>query len=136
MEAIVIAAIACIAYVVISLIVGDLFPFSRYSMYAQLTTRKEGAVLYVRVGERFVSPDDLDSFHGLDVPALDPKLVPCSQQWFVYESQRWMDLQRVGSRVEGAVEIEVGYRMLAIDEQGALSERLAPVTRGTARLRT
>ncbi|MFZ5482336.1 MAG: hypothetical protein ACOZNI_36580 [Myxococcota bacterium] len=130
-----VAAVACVVYVAISLVVGDRFPFSRYSMYASLTTRDEGAVLYVRSGDRFLAPDDLDAVFGLDVPALDPARVPCSQQWAVYEAQRWLASRAAPAPPEGAVPIELGWRMLRVDDAGGLVERLAPVTAGVARLR-
>lgn len=128
-----VAAVACALYVAVSLRVGTLFLFSRFSMYAALTTRTEGAVLYVRTGDRFVAPDDLDAVHGLDVPALDPTRVPCSQQWAVYEAQRWFE--RHATPAPLATPIEVGWRMLRVGDDGAVHERLVPVTAGTGRLR-
>jgi hypothetical protein len=127
--------VAFAIYVIVSLAVGDLFPFSRYSMYASLSGREEGAVLYVRAGERFVAPDELVQVHGLDVPALDPKRVPCSQQWVVYEAQRWLETHSVADPPEHGVPVEVGYRMLKVEGDGTVSMRLAPKTAGTGRLR-
>ncbi len=129
-----IALIAAIAYVLISLAVGDRFPFSRYSMYADLTTREEGAVLYIRAAERFIAPDDLDAVHGIEVSALSPKGIPCSQEWLVHEAQRWLGNHRVDHPPEDGVPVEVGWRMLRVQE-GAVHERLQPVARGIGRLR-
>lgn len=130
-----VALAALASYVVISLLVGDRFPFSRYSMYARLTHRREGAVLYVKAGEVFVAPDDLELVSGLDVPALDPKRVPCSQEWPVYEAQRWLTLHSVDEPPKDAVRVEVGYRILSVGADGVLSMRLDPVTVGRGRLR-
>lgn len=135
MTATLVALAGMFVYGVVSLLVGDRFPFSRYSMYARLDQRREGAVLYVRAGERFVVADELEVVHGLDVPALDPKRVPCSQQWLVYEAQRWLTNHSVAAPPEGGIPLELGYRILSVDDAGALSERLAPVTRGSGRLR-
>jgi hypothetical protein len=131
---IVIALVACVAYIGISLLVGDRFPFSRYSMYARLTHWREGAVLYVRAGEEFVAPDELECVFGLDVPALDPKRVPCSQEWLVYEAQRWLTAHLVNDEPEDAIVVEVGYRMLRVEPDGSISMRLDPVTTGRGRL--
>lgn len=128
-----IALVAMLLYMAISLRVGDRFPFSKYSMYADLRTRDEGAVLYVRLGERFVDPDQLEAVHGLDVEALDPKKRPCSQQWLVYEAQRWLRDHTVASVPDGGELVEVGWRLLRIEPDGSLSERLEPMTRGTGR---
>jgi hypothetical protein len=133
--AILVAAAAFAIYVAVALVVGDRFLFSRYSMYAKLTSRTEGAVLYARLGDRFVSPDDLDAVHGLDVPALDPTRVPCSQQWAVYEAQRWLESRAVATPPSDGLPVELGWRMLRVDDAGALVERLDPVTAGTGRLR-
>lgn len=129
-----VALVACVVYMAISFAVGSVFVFSKYSMYADLTTRREGAVLYVRAGERFVEPDDLAAVFGLDVPALDPRRVPCSQQWVVYEAQRWFEQHAVPTAPEAGLPIEVGYRMLRVQD-GAILEELRPVTRGVGRLR-
>lgn len=128
-----VACAALIVYAAVSLRVGDRFVFSRYSMYAKLTSREEGAVLYVRVGERFVAPDDLDAVHGLDVAALDPTRVPCSQQWVVYEAQRWFTSRTTPEPQPEP--IEVGYRILRV-AGSAVSMELRPLTSGTGRLRT
>lgn len=134
--AVTIALVACIVYVSISLLVGDFYPFSRYSMYARLTTRKEGAVLYVRAGDAFVSPDDLDAVAGLDVDKIDPQKhgFPTSQEWVTHEAMRWLRA-RATARIDDGVPVEVGYRMLRVDETGQLHERLQPVTKGSGRLR-
>lgn len=130
-----IALIAAVVYIVVSLLVGDRFPFSRYCMYADLGTRTEGAVLYLKAAGRFVAPDELGAVHGLDVEALDPRSRPCSQQWLVYEAQRWLRDHSVEGELEGGVDVEAGYRMLSVDSDGLVEERLEPVTRGTGRLR-
>jgi len=130
-----VALAAMLVYMAISLLVGDRFPFSKYSMYADLRTRDEGAVLYVRWGERFVDPDQLEAVHGLDVAALDPKQRPCSQQWLVYEAQRWLADHTLASAPDDGEPVEVGFRLLRIEPDGSLHERLEPVTRGVGRLR-
>lgn len=131
-----VALTAFAVYVLVSLGLGDVYPFSRYSMYARLTTRKEGAVLYVRAGDRFVAPDDLDEVCGLDVDALDPIRhgIPTSHEWVSHEAMRWLR-QRSRHHVMDGVVVEVGYRMLRIDETGRLHERLWPRTTGVGSLR-
>ncbi len=130
-----IALAAMAVYIVISLLVGDRFPFSRYSMYANLTQREQGAVFFVRAGDRFVAADELDAVWGIDVPALDPKLVPCSQQWLVYEAQRWLESHLVEAPPEDSLPLEIGYRMLKVEPDGAVSMRLDVLTQGRGRLR-
>mgnify|MGYP001480237886 CR=1 FL=1 len=131
----IVALVACVAYVLVSLVVGDRYPFSRYSMYARLTTRSEGAVLYVRAGDRFVRPEALAVVHGLDIAIVQPRGKPCSQEWLVYEAQRWLEQHSGKSPPENGVPVEVGWRMLRVDAAGMLHERLEPITSGTGLLR-
>jgi hypothetical protein len=131
---VVVALIAALVYIAISLVVGDRFPFSRYAMYADLTRRREGAVLYIRADDRFIAPDDLDAVHGIDVAALNTRGVPCSQEWLVHEAKRWLSTHLVENAPEQAVPVEIGWRMLRVDD-GTVHERLEPVTHGTGRLR-
>jgi hypothetical protein len=91
-------------------------------------------VLYLRAGDRFVYLDDLDVVSGLAVEKLDPRGVPTSQEWVSHEAMRWLRLRTV-DRIEDGVPVEVGYRILRVDESGQLHEVLRPLTRGTGRLR-
>lgn len=134
MTEVLVGLVAALIYIAISLAVGDRFPFSRYAMYADLTGRKEGAVLYVRAADRFVAPDDLDAVHGIDVAALNPRGVPCSQEWLVHEAKRWLEAHVSEAAPENAVTVEIGWRMLRV-EDGVVHERLQPITHGTGRLR-
>ena len=132
MQEIAYAGVALLAYVLISLVVGDRFPFSRYAMYAALKDREEGAVLYLRSGNRFLEPDEVRAVFGVEVDALDPKRVPCSQQWVVYEVQRLLRNRTVTEPPSNGADLEVGYRMLRVDEHGDVHETLRPITSGTA----
>ncbi len=126
------AAAALVAYVVISLIVGERFPFSRYLMYAALKDRSEGAVLYLRAGDRFLEPEQIQALWGMDVEALDPTRVPCSQQWIVYEVQRLLNARTTSEPPAKGTQVEAGYRMLRVLPDGQIEETLRPVSEGTA----
>jgi hypothetical protein len=122
-------ALACGGvYALTSWLVGDIFPFSRYAMYAGLRGRTEGAVLYVRVGEAFVDVQELLDFDGVDPAKIQVQGWPCSQEWQVVEARRWVEAHP-GS---GREAVEVGFRVIRVRE-GAIEERLVPVTTGRAR---
>ena len=125
---------ALLVYAAISLAVGDVFPFSRYSMYAKLRGRVEGAVFAVRVGEARVPIGELEGFAGLDPEKVSPDGYPCSQQWVVFEAKRWIEHHRVDTPAADAVDIEIGFRILRL-EAFTLHERWAPLTAGRARRR-
>lgn len=133
MAPLLVALVSALIYMVISQIVGEAFIFSRYSMYAKLTTRSEGALLYVKAGDQFVAMDDLDRVCGLDLSALSLAGIPCSQTWLVHEAVRWFENCRTDA--PQPIPIEVGWRWLKVDADGQLHERLQPKTRGTGRLR-
>jgi hypothetical protein len=73
--------------------------------------------------------------HGLDLGAIDPRERPCSQEWLIHEAKRWLESHTVPEPPPGGIAVEVGYRMLRVDDDGRLHERLDPVTRGTGTLR-
>ncbi len=127
------AAATCFLYVVISLVVGDRFPFSRYSMYASTAGRSHGAVLYCKADGEFVDVHRLDGFAGIDPAAIYPEGLACSLEWKVHEARRFIEQHQAAPGAEpGAVRVELGYRLLQVDERGVLTQRFRPVAHGTA----
>lgn len=104
-------------YFVVSRVVGDRFPFSRYAMYASTAMRSEGGVPSFRADGRDARIDDYVDFVGIDPDAIYPAGIPCSLEWRVREWQRWLRSHQ--SDVPGAagpIAIEIGFRMLRVDE--------------------
>lgn len=126
---------AFFTYMAVSLLVGDTFPFSRYSMYAKLRNRVEGAVFAVRVAGQLVPVGELERFVGVDPAKVDPEGYPCSQQWVVYEARRWIEANGAAEADDTSVEVEVGFRILRL-ERFVLQERWAPLTSGRAHRRS
>lgn len=122
---------AGLVYSAIALRFPDRYPFATYSMYAKLRDRVEGAVLYVRVGEELVSIGALEAFAGLDPALVTPAGYPCSQEWVVWEARRWIETNLVGEARPGAVDVEVGFRILRV-ENFVLNERRVPLASGRA----
>ena len=122
-------ALACGgAYAVTSWLVGDVFPFSRYAMYAKLRGRTEGAVLYVRFDGDFVDVHRLVDFDGVDATRIASAGWPCSLEWQVVEARRWVEAHAGG----GTEPVEIGFRLIRVRD-GAIEETLSPVTSGRAR---
>jgi hypothetical protein len=126
-----VAAIAAAGYGTVAWVVGDRFPFSRYSMYADLRGRDRGSVPFVRFEGRDVAVETLDRFSGVTGAAFDLTGVPCSQEWIVWENRRWIDAHQ-GDPGDGAGVVEVGFRHFRI--RGATVER-EDETRATGRAR-
>ena len=135
MEPVLIAIVAALVYGAISWRLGDVFPFSRYAMYADLGGRDEGAVLYVRVDGRDVGFDEVVAWHGVDPEAIEPFTVPCSLHWVVFEAQRWIS-EHSAPTAEGSPDaVEIGFRLLRVLPDGSLSETLQRRASGRGRLR-
>lgn len=133
MEATLIALGAALVYGLISWRVGDLFPFSRYAMYADLRGRSEGAVLVVRLDGKEVDFHEVVAWHGVDPAAIEPFSVPCSLHWVVFEAQRWIGDHTAAAPLE--LPLEVGYRILRCATSGEVTERFELRGTGTGRLR-
>jgi hypothetical protein len=122
------------AYVAASLRVGEAFVLSRYEMYAELRGRAEGAIFYVRAGDALVGAQRLDRFVGVDTNALTPTGFPCSQEWVVWETRRWIEDHRAPAARDDAVPVELGFRIVSVRDF-RLSERVVPLARGHAHWR-
>lgn len=125
---------AMILYSIVAMRVGDTFPFSKYSMYARLRGRVEGAVLSVRAAGKEVRAAQLCDFVGVDPALVTPDGYPCSQQWAVYEVQRWIADNQAAEAGADAVEVEVGFRIIRV-EAFRLEERFVSLSKGRARWR-
>ncbi len=129
------ASAAMCTYVLVSLAVGDRFPFSRYSMYASLKGRVQGAVLYVEADGVAVDIARLWRFSGVDPTRIDPRGHPCSQEWAVYEVRRWVaEHLEAGLPLPeeaGRVPVEIGFRLVSV-EGFKLHEDRVLLTRGSA----
>ncbi|GDX80548.1 hypothetical protein LBMAG42_23590 [Deltaproteobacteria bacterium] len=126
---------AGLVYAAIALRFPDRYPFATYSMYAKLRDRVEGAVLYVRVGEELVSIGALEAFAGLDAALVTPKGYPCSQEWVVWETRRWIEANLATEARPDAVDVEVGFRILRV-ENFVLHERCVVLASGRASWRS
>ncbi len=127
-----VALLALAVYFAVSWRVGDRFPFSRYVMYAKLRGRTEGAVLSVRVAGQEVAPTSLEAFVGIDPAQIRPDGFPCSQEWVVHETRRWVEDHPGEADSADAVAVEFGFRIVTM-ERFVLAERWVPLAAGTAR---
>lgn len=120
-------------YFVVSRVVGDRFPFSRYAMYASTAMRLEGGVPLFRADGRDARIDDFVDFVGIDPAAIYPAGIPCSLEWRVREWQRWLSAHRSDvAGVEGPIRIQIGFRMLRVDEAGKLHQSIRFTQAGSA----
>ena len=135
------AVLSCLVYLFTAFTAGEVFPFSRFSMYASLDDRvhrhgdvSRSAVITARVNGKRVRPEDYHHFTGLD-PAL--LIAPCgwanTMQYRVHEVSLWL---RRHSRPRGSAEgpdvMEVGFLLIESRDGVHRTESWRPVTRGNA----
>jgi hypothetical protein len=132
-----IAPLAALVYIGVSLLIGDWFPFSRYSMYASIGRRDHGATPYFKAAGEFVRIDLYGEFLGLELSGMYPQGTPCSLEWQVHEARRWIKQHPAPDgplpSPEARVPVEFGFRLLWVDDAGHLTEKLRPTLQGTAR---
>ena len=127
------APLAAVVYAAVSTLVGDRFPFSRYSMYASTAVRDHGAVPVFLADAEPAPIDAFDRFAGLDPDTLYPKGLACSLEWQVHEAKRWIRGHRAAFGEEpGPVKVAFGFVILRVDAEGRLSEELRLTGEGTA----
>lgn len=128
-----IALAAALAYIIISLIVGDFFPFSKHSMYASTAMRDKGAVPLLLAENQPTEIDRYVRFQGIDPNKMYPPGLPCSLEWQVHEAGRWLrnNLDAPDSP-PGPVKVSWGFVILRVQPDGSIQERWRPVQEGTA----
>ncbi len=118
-------------YAAISLRVGNLFPFSKYSMYASSPNRRRGAVPVLLLDGEPVHWTRYERISGLRSQDMYPPGLPCSLEWMVLEAKRWVDDHTAEpGDAPGPVHLTWGFRILTLGDDHELSESLQVI--GTA----
>lgn len=122
-----------LAYLVLASVVGEVWPLSRYPMYAHQTA--EGAIPLMLVDGEPAPPEDFEAFHGCgpgDVRI--PRGTPSRMGWRMDEVQRWLASHR--GEGPGDVRVRFGHATLAITLEGPrLADDFVLLCEGTARRR-
>jgi hypothetical protein len=111
--------------------VGEVFPFSRFAMYADLAPRGEGFVPVFLADGVLTEPRRFERFSGIgpgDFAA--PEGVASSLDYVVDERAAWV-AGRIDTQGPGPVTVEVGYDLVHL-EGGELVRDRHIVARGTA----
>lgn len=114
---------------------GELYPFSRFSMYAAIAPRDEAAIPTFRADGRDVPPEALTDFFGLDPDNLAaPVGVVTSTDHVLRERAAWIRAHQ--ATTPGDVKVEVGWSLIRLDPTtGGLLRRELTLQTGTARWR-
>jgi hypothetical protein len=123
-----------LAYGLLSWTLGEVWPLSRFPMYAHLP--REGAVPVLIVEGEEVRPEELVDFHGCSAAQVRiPSGVPHRVGWRLDEIGRWVTAHTAHTATQpGELEVSFGYRVLRITPEGPrLDEQVVELCRGTAR---
>jgi hypothetical protein len=126
------AALAFALVLAAGLVLGEVFPFSRFDMYARAAGRREGAVPLVLADGREIEIERLRGFSAIDATTLLPAGIPCSMEYRVHEIERWIATHpapRDGA--PGPLHVWIGYRVLSLAD-GRVHERRVVVAEGRA----
>ncbi|MCK6515497.1 hypothetical protein L6R46_10645 [Myxococcota bacterium] len=115
--------------------VGELYPFSRFSMYAAIEPREEAAIPTFRADGRDVEPEALTGFFGLNPNGLAaPEGIVTSMDHVLRERAAWIGANT--ATTPGPVTVEIGWELWRIDPTtGALTRRALLLQTGSARWR-
>jgi len=124
------ALVSLLAYGLLAVVVGEVWPLSRFPMYAHLPVT--GAVPVVEVEGAWVVPEDLTAFHGCSGPQIRiPSGVPHRVGWRLDEIARWVKAHSATS--PGPVQVRFGYRVVQVTDQGPrLDDNFVELCAGTA----
>ena len=113
--------------------VGEVWPFSRFPMYAHIPKKAAVPVLKANGTDHF--PEQFVGFYGCEAPQIRiPQAVPSRVGWRQNEIGHWVS--RNSSETPGDVPVEFGYQMVVLDDgRPRLDPQFVPLCRGTARWR-
>ena len=108
---------------------GDLFPVSRFDMYADVSHRHRTALPVFLANDEPAVPEDYERFTGLETGASRWREFPTSTAYLVRDWMRWIGENR--GQQEGPDHVRFGYRMLSWDD-GVIEGEIVWVMEGYA----
>lgn len=109
------ALVSMLTYLTLAAAVGEVWPFSRFTMYARLP--EEAAVPVLEVNGDPVFPEQLVDYYGCNASQVRiPEEIPSRTGWRQEQIIRWVTTHSADT--PGDVEVQFGYRMLLVDEGG------------------
>lgn len=119
------APLTFVVWVGVSLWWRDGVPFLKFPAFQFPSADGVTAVLLFRADGADATVTDFEGFSGIGPGDIDTAHhgVPCSVEHRLYEAQRWIaDHPQTEERPDKIVVIEVGLRMVSVDEEGRLRQ--------------
>jgi hypothetical protein len=126
--------IAAAAVLIGAALLGESYPFSRFSMYAKVGARSSAAVPVFLADDRLVQPERFTGFRGLD-PSWSSRLksMPGSLGYVTDDAQRWiMEHSSAESAPPGPVRFAIGYVVVTLAPGGKLTREAHLLSEGRA----
>lgn len=118
-----VALLACGIYITGALLFDELFPFSRYAMYADIGGRTQGAIPLFLADGQAAEPQDYAAFYGLSPERFfAPEGVACSLNYIVTERAAWVGAHP--ATAPGPIQVQVGFTLVTLRDGGLSQERL------------
>lgn len=124
------ALLAFVMYFFGSLLVGEFFPFSRFSMYANISPQAQGAIPVFLANGVAAEARDFKAFYDLEpIKFYAPQGVACSLGYLVEERSAWV--AQHPATAAGPIQISVGFDQISLVE-GEIKHDLLITTTGSA----
>jgi len=136
------ALVAFAVWTAASLLIGEMFPFSRVSMYAKMGDRSSGAIPVFLEDGRDANIRDFRLFAGGPVEDIAPGYrcraeggcvtYACSMEFIPRTDIEWMRLHWTETLPDGGTPVTYVYRLLTVSDGAASIAESSVVWRGLA----
>lgn len=111
------ALLAFVVWLTGGLLLGECWPFSRYSMYADIADREQGALPLFWANGQPAEPEQFSSFYGVDPSAFNgPEGIPTTFDYLTRPRAQWVSTHPAAH--PGPVRIEVGWELVKMGPHG------------------
>lgn len=126
------ALLAFAVYLGGGVVLGDTFPFSRFSMYSVAGGARDQGAVPVFLADGTPQPvEAFEAFHGLEPSRYaPPRGIPCSLEYRVQDMARWVAAHP--AERPGPVRAELAFVILEQQSDGSVHQTIEVISSGWA----